>query len=619
LFRNGFIVFPNLSLKTIYCLLAGCALASVGTGLWFTDLLARRYETAIGETRQWTQRVGHMRDLRDHALNALATTQPEFASEDGAEGREAFDAVIADYRVQSAALRAWLEDEVTPDQLALLTPGLAAMDAQMVLIGAAGGSVLDAMDRGRLPRWADLATLQQASIDFLNASTLATRTGSLLSLERQAQALETARELGQARFWFGGAVLGLALLLLWFGLRADRTSREQARRLATSQAEADRANRMKSQFLANMSHELRTPLNAVIGYSEILREDAESEGRDDIIQDAVRIERAGKHLLHLINDLLDLSKIEAGHEALQPARIEVAAVVAEVLETIRPQAAAKGLDLVFTADGGPSVLNTDPVKLRQCLLNLISNAVKFTDAGIVEVRAHPLPDGLMAFAVKDSGIGMTAEQLDRLFNPYTQADSSIAQRYGGTGLGLAITKRLAQRMGGDMTVNSTPGQGSVFTLAIAAHLEASSAPGQEQLGGGPFALVIDDEANARDLVLRTLRRAGFAAQALGSAEEGLARVAERMPALIVLDLNMPGRSGWEMLAALKAKPATAKVPVILISIDVTREEALKAGAAEAFQKPFDREALVAAAMRLAREPAVPEPAQPQRTPGVLRG
>jgi signal transduction histidine kinase/CheY-like chemotaxis protein len=480
--------------------------------------------------------------------------------------------------------------------------------------------VLTAFERGRLPRREDLSTLQGASIAFFEATTYATRTGRSLSLETQAKALDTARTLGQARYWFGGLVLGLALMLLWFGLRTDRTMRDHARKLAASQAEADRANRMKSQFLANMSHELRTPLNAVIGYAEILREDAEAESRQEVVQDVLRIERAGKHLLHLINDLLDLSKIEAGQEVLQSGPVDAQALVAEVLDTVRPKAQSNGISLSMAVDAGLPTLETDGLKLRQCLLNLVGNAVKFTEHGEVAVRVRAVADGRIGFEVIDNGIGMSPEQIERLFNPYTQADSSIAQRFGGTGLGLAITRNLAQRLGGDVIVESTPGKGSVFTLTVSAVLALSEIETKETSAEGPFALVIDDEASARDIALRSLRRAGFAAQAFATAEEGLARVSERIPALILLDLNLPGRSGWEMLAALKARPTTAQVPVILVSIDVSRAEAMQAGAAEVFEKPYDREALVAAAMRLAREPGAKSPAAAPdlRARGLLR-
>jgi CheY-like chemotaxis protein/anti-sigma regulatory factor (Ser/Thr protein kinase) len=277
--------------------------------------------------------------------------------------------------------------------------------------------------------------------------------------------------------------------------------------------------------------------------------------------------------------------------------------------------------VALAEDSQTARLETDVGKVRQCLLNLVSNAVKFSEGGRVTVRVHRLGDGLVGFDVADTGIGMTPEQIDRLFNPYTQADSSISDRFGGTGLGLAITRRLAQRLGGDVTVVSTSGQGSTFTLAVAERL-STLAPETEEVGPkGPLVLIVDDEPDALALIARTLRRAGFATQTATSAEEGMERIKERTPALLVADINLPGLSGLDLIKHLKAAPATAKIPAILVSVDAARRPALKAGAAEVFQKPFEREALVAAAMRLARAPepeAEREPDKP-RALGLLRG
>jgi signal transduction histidine kinase/CheY-like chemotaxis protein len=609
----------SLSLRSIYLLLAGCTLTSVGLSLWYADGLAREYEHAIEETQDWTKRVGQMRDLGEHGSDAAEATLAARERTERASAQAAFEDAIATYEEQAIVLRETLNADISPQQIAQFEPGLAIMDARMTEIEAVGGRILAAYNRGRMPRQADLLALQQAHLSFLEATTLATRTGRRLSLERQAEALEAARRMGEARYWYGGIMFALALMLLWFGLRADRAMREQSRNLLASQETAERANRMKSQFLANMSHELRTPLNAVIGYAEILREDAEEEGRKEVVQDVVRIERAGKHLLHLINDLLDLSKIEAGRAELHVEPVDGMALATEVLETVRPKALEGKVRLELSAGSEPAQLQTDPTKLRQCLLNLVSNAVKFAENGEVRVSVQRQSGGLVAFAVSDTGIGMTPDQLDRLFNPYTQADSSIADRFGGTGLGLAISQRLAQRLGGDVTVTSKPGEGSTFTLAVAEHLNPTPIASPEPIAEGPFALVIDDEPDARDLVARTLRRAGFATQAFGTAEEGLARIAERTPAVLVLDINLPGRSGLEMLASLKAKPATARIPVILMSIDARREEGLAAGAAIVFEKPVNREALSAAAMRVAREPTTDPHPTPMRELGVLRG
>jgi signal transduction histidine kinase len=232
---------------------------------------------------------------------------------------------------------------------------------------------------------------------------------------------------------------------------------------------AEEANRTKSQFVANMSHELRTPLNAIIGYSEMLAEQAEDMGQDGFVRDLERIRSSGRHLLNVINEVLDLSKIEAGRMDLFLESFEVRAMLKGVAGTVEPLVAANGNRFELQVDPGVAGMHTDLTKLRQILLNLISNACKFTSGGVVSVHvglAAGTPD--IVFEVRDTGIGMTPGQLQRLFQPFVQADASTTRKYGGTGLGLAISKRFAQMMGGDIVVESTQGEGSVFTLRVPA-------------------------------------------------------------------------------------------------------------------------------------------------------
>jgi signal transduction histidine kinase len=228
------------------------------------------------------------------------------------------------------------------------------------------------------------------------------------------------------------------------------------------------ASEHKSQFLANMSHELRTPLNAIIGYSEILQEEVEEAGQDRFTPDLRKIEHSGRHLLGLINEVLDLSKIEAGKLELNYEPVNLSRLIDEVIGTARQIAEKNRNRLVVEGADGIGPLTADPMRLKQILLNLLSNACKFTQEGEVALRARRVADGRdwIEFAVSDTGIGMTAEQQAKLFQEFTQADSLTARRYGGTGLGLALSRRLARMMGGDVTVTSKPGQGSVFTLRL---------------------------------------------------------------------------------------------------------------------------------------------------------
>jgi PAS domain S-box-containing protein len=260
--------------------------------------------------------------------------------------------------------------------------------------------------------------------------------------------------------------------------RVDEEVRKIHEELARAHVQAVEANRTKNTFLANMSHELRTPLNAIIGYSELIQELAERDGRPDAIPDLAKINKAGKHLLTLINDILDISKIEAGRMELCIEAVMLSDLIHEVRATVVPMVAANGNSLEIVSADSPSMLSSDVTRLRQCLLNLLSNACKFTKNGAIRlVLARETAGGVecVIFRVSDTGIGMTSEQMDKLFQAFSQADASTTRRYGGTGLGLAITRKIARLMGGDVTVESTPKVGSTFTLRLPVHVSDADA------------------------------------------------------------------------------------------------------------------------------------------------
>lgn len=375
---------------------------------------------------------------------------------------------------------------------------------------------------------------------------------------------------------------------------------------------AESANLAKSQFLANMSHELRTPLNAILGYAEMLQEDAEDNGDKAAVQDLHRILAAAKHLLSLINEILDLSKIEAGRMEAVAAVFSPAEMLDDLIATVRPLAEQNGNRLRITRNEDIGTANTDSTKLRQCVLNLLSNACKFTRSGSVDVefeqRTH---NGVaqMFITVRDTGIGMSSEHLARLFQPFVQADPTITQQYGGTGLGLTITRRLAQLLGGDVGVESTLGNGSCFTLHVPIKLsDAAQARGAaaeiDDIQGaedGPLVLVIEDEPDARELAARALTRAGFSVLGVGGGEAGLALARSKAPALVLLDIFLPDRSGWRVLQSLKHDPKTQDIPVVVLSVNEDRAHALALGAAEHMVKPADRDKLAATVMRYARK------------------
>ena len=366
------------------------------------------------------------------------------------------------------------------------------------------------------------------------------------------------------------------------------------------------ASRHKSEFLANMSHELRTPLNAIIGIAEMLREDAEEEGQDGLVEPLQRIHRAGDHLLHLINEILDLSKIEAGKLELHLEDVGLAAAIQDVALTAEPLAARNGNRLIVDCPEAALSLRSDPTRLRQIVLNLLSNACKFTERGEVRLGVRADPDWVR-ISVADTGIGMTPEQVKRLFQEFSQADASTTRRYGGTGLGLAISRKLARLMGGDIQVESAAGVGTTFTVrlpvgparpAAAAppgepgqRRPAVAAPPRPGTGDAATVLVVDDEETVRDLMRRFLAREGFDVVTASDGEEGLRLAHQLHPALITLDVLMPGLDGWSVLQALKADPDLASIPVVMLTILDEQNRGYALGAADYLTKPIQRDRL----------------------------
>jgi GAF domain-containing protein/CheY-like chemotaxis protein len=367
------------------------------------------------------------------------------------------------------------------------------------------------------------------------------------------------------------------------------------------------ASKHKSQFLANMSHELRTPLNAIIGVSEMLREDAEALKQD--VEPLDRVLGAGRHLLALINDILDLSKVEAGRMELHFQSFPLVPLIGDVAKTIEPMAAKNGNRIVIDCPPEIGSIHADQIRFRQALLNLVSNANKFTEKGTVTIAASPERvdgHGGVAIAVTDTGIGMTEEHMGKLFQAFSQASSTTASKYGGTGLGLAISRQFCRLMGGDISVESEPGKGSTFTIRLPRVVQSDEAPPTPQRSElpskpvrrvteepeEPLILVVDDDATVRELVVRHLERAGFAAVAARGGQEGLRLVRELRPAAVTLDIMMPDLDGWTVLAAIKGDPELSSIPVVLMSIVEEKNRGYALGAADYLVKPVDRSKLI---------------------------
>ncbi len=381
--------------------------------------------------------------------------------------------------------------------------------------------------------------------------------------------------------------------------------RHEELRQARDASEA--ANRAKSGFLANMSHELRTPMNAIIGYSEMLTEQAEDRGQADIIPDLGKINAAGHHLLGLINDILDLSKIEAGRMDLYLETFDVTAMVQAVGATIQPLVEKNSNVLQIHCDASAGSMHADLTKVRQALFNLLSNAGKFTTGGTIDLEVSRDAGDWLTFAVRDSGIGMTPEQCGRVFESFTQADASIAGKYGGTGLGLTITSKFCEMMGGSISVQSEPGKGTTFTIRLPAEVPdhradapmpaaSSQPPPAVDAAADPApmtALVIDDDPVVRDLMQGFLGKEGYRVLAAANGEEGLRLARELRPNAITLDVIMPGLDGWSVLNALKSDPDLAETPVILLTITDNKSMGYALGASDYLTKPIERDRLVA--------------------------
>jgi CheY-like chemotaxis protein len=352
-----------------------------------------------------------------------------------------------------------------------------------------------------------------------------------------------------------------------------------------------------------MSHELRTPLNAIIGLTELLCDNAARFGTEKALEPLRRVLRAGRHLLSLINDILDLSKIEAGKMDLTLESVAIRPVVDEMLGTARPLAEQNQNVLELDCSEDIGSVHADDIRLRQILLNLLSNACKFTKVGTVRLRVAQTRDAgreWVDFAISDSGIGMTEEQLGRLFQEFSQADASTTRQYGGTGLGLAISRRLCRLMGGDITVTSEPGEGSTFAvrlpsagetiLSVAASMPEITAVRED--GARGTVLVIDDDPTARELIAAHLADSGLTVETSANGIDGLKKARALRPSAIILDILMPDIDGWTVLAALKGDPSLADIPVVIVTIVDEQRRGIALGAAGYLTKPIDRDRLI---------------------------
>src|SRR3989440_330385 len=383
----------------------------------------------------------------------------------------------------------------------------------------------------------------------------------------------------------------------------EKEIQEVNEQLVQSEQRARAATQAKSHFLANMSHELRTPLNAIIGYSEMLQEEAQDSGQESFIPDLKKINRSGRHLLELINDVLDLSKIEAGKMELYLETFDISNLLEDVSTTVQLLVQKNSNVLEVQCPANLGAMRADMTKVRQSLFNLLSNASKFTKNGKITLEAarenSPTNGDWIVFRVNDTGIGMTPEQQDRVFEAFSQADASTARDFGGTGLGLTITKTFCRMMGGDVALTSKPGEGTTFIIRLPTEVrepEAESAAAARLIAAPPDmegkpVLVIDDDADTRQVLKRFLNRKGFSVECASNGEEGLRLAKELHPMAIILDVMMPGMDGWAVLSKLKSKPDLSDIPVVMLTIVDDKNLGYTLGASDYMIKPVDRERL----------------------------
>jgi signal transduction histidine kinase/CheY-like chemotaxis protein len=631
-------------LHLVYFGLAAFDVLTISCTLFLSHQIMSIHERGVLTSRAWAERLGQITELGGLAQRTNAPGNDVFDTHDAGGERERRDAALAAFETHRLALLKDLQTAVPAEERAPIEAALAQTHTAMGDMVNEANAIFREIGRGR----SDLAGRRMATMDriygVLSASIAdAVNHVQAIQLRHLEHQVAVAHRFRSLEMLIAGVIVMIVLCVAVYGHMIGRVMRKNEERLhALADALHDERDRLevrvgertaelaqatqlahdasvaKSQFLANMSHELRTPLNAVIGYTEVMREAAADEGRASDVADHDRVLSAAHRLLALVNQVLDLSKIEAGRMTVDAERLAVASLIQDAVAIARPMAQANGNRITVDIDPNIGDASTDAMKLSQCVLNLLSNAAKFTKDGEIAVAVRRCGD-MLEIAVRDTGPGIAPEHLGHLFAPFVQADATVTRRHGGTGLGLAITREFARLLGGDVTVTSVLGEGSTFLLRVRANqragapeiaADAAAAPAD----GRPAILVIDDDLDTLALVARRLEPLGIATIEARDAEAGLALARARNPALIVLDIFLPDGLGWDIVSALKETGA----PVLVVSASDDRARTIAAGASEHLVKPVEADVFIAAALRLAQlHSAVPAPGLAVSAP--LRG
>ena len=502
---------------------------------------------------------------------------------------------------EEEGLRTFMEDLLVSDDRDALANR--ALEWALRLAGGASGALFDGNGKATSSHGLDLAAVAELTGHLPSLREGVRRVTlegvEVIAMSVPVKGLTTSGTLvilaGPFTPGFGGdEITRMQQLMSAFVTALDR--RHLITQLEQSNAALEDANRHKSVFLANMSHELRTPLNAIIGFSELL-----TDAQDGQFDEATRkrflsqILTSGRHLLGLINDILDLSKVEAGQMELRLQTLSVADSVDQVVKTVEPLVAKKSITLTSTVAGAGDML-ADAGKVKQMLLNLVSNAIKFTpEGGSVTIGAVRIKETI-EISVTDTGIGISESDLKSIFREFHQVDFGPGRKHEGTGLGLALTKRFALLHGGDVRAASRLNKGSVFTLSLP--VRAGVPPATETMaaaaknGSGPIVLVVEDDPAAAELLTRQLSAAGYRTEVARTGNEALARARELQPAAITLDIILPEVDGWEIMTRLKSDATTSGIPIVVVSVVDNPELGLALGAIDYFVKPVDTGALI---------------------------